>query len=363
MAFITGNANSDWLVGTNTGDFLKGLGGNDFLKGGGGADVLSGGSGIDTAMYGDSSEGVLVDLLGTGRRGTAEGDTYAGVENVWGSAYEDTLKGDNGTNELSGFDGYDALFGRGGADVLDGGYGNDKLEGGAGGDVLNGGGSDEGDIASYRDSPEGVFVYLTTGFVSGGDATGDTLISIEGAHGSESGDTLFGDSGLNELKGYGGNDFLAGFGGFDLIFGGDGHDTLWGMDGDDLLLGGEGNDEIVGGAGMDEMAGDLGADRLVWTSITDTGVTVATGDIVYGFDRSEGDRLDLYEVDADVYAAGDQAFRFIGAAAFSGTPGEINYVYVDGDTIIQMQTGLDADVEGVIRIQGIVTPEASWFLL
>ena len=88
-----------------------------------------------------------------------------------------------------------------------------------------------------------------------------------------------------------------------------------------------------------------------------------TGDFVWDFSPAEGDRLDVSGIDADVYAAGNQTFTFIGDAAFSGTPGEINYVHAGGNTIIQMQTGTSADVEGVIRIYGILTPEASWFVL
>ena len=56
-------------------------------------------------------------------------------------------------------------------------------------------------------------------------------------------------------------------------------------------------------------------------------------------------------------------FTFIGTAAFSGTPGEINYRYENGDTIIQMQTGTSADVEGVIRLVGIHVPNESWIML
>jgi serralysin len=85
--------------------------------------------------------------------------------------------------------------------------------------------------------------------------------------------------------------------------------------------------------------------------------------VLWDFNVAEGDRMDLSGVDADIYAAGNQAFRFIGNAAFSGTPGEINYVHQNGETLIQMQTGTSADAEGVIRIPGIVTPEASWFVL
>ena len=85
--------------------------------------------------------------------------------------------------------------------------------------------------------------------------------------------------------------------------------------------------------------------------------------MITDFNFAEGDRIDLCGIDADVYAAGNQAFTFIGAAAFSGTPGEINYYHSGGNTYIQLQTGTSADVEGVIRLDGIVTPEASWFVL
>ena len=63
-----------------------------------------------------------------------------------------------------------------------------------------------------------------------------------------------------------------------------------------------------------------------------------------------------------MFAAGNQAFTFIGAAAFSDTPGEVNFVHVNGDTIIQLQTGVAATPRR-IRIPGIVTPDASMFVL
>jgi serralysin len=75
------------------------------------------------------------------------------------------------------------------------------------------------------------------------------------------------------------------------------------------------------------------------------------------------DRIDLSGVDANAYAAGDQAFTFIGTSAFSGNPGEINYYHSGGETIIQMQTGTGVDIEGGIRLSGIHTPDASWFVL
>ena len=129
---------------------------------------------------------------------------------------------------------------------------------------------------------------------------------------------------------------------------------LQGYDGDDVLTGGPGSDELTGGRG---------ADAFIWTTIGDTGITSATADYVLDFNFAAGDRLVVSGLDADVYAAGDQAFTFIGSAAFSGTPGEINYVQQNGRTIIQMQTGTSPDIEGLIIIEALVTPQASWFVL
>ena len=82
-------------------DTLIGGEGNDTLIGGAGADSLDGGAGIDTADYSGSESGVTVDLsAGTGTGGDAEGDTLTSIENVTGSAHNDTLTGDAGANTL-----------------------------------------------------------------------------------------------------------------------------------------------------------------------------------------------------------------------------------------------------------------------
>src|SRR5262245_23413195 len=116
---ITGGPSGDSLYGTAGSDAISGLDGNDTLKGLGGADTLDGGAGIDTAFYGDSSSGVEVNLAtGRGRFGSAEGDTLLGIENVYGSAHNDFLTGDAGSNELHGLQEHDVLEGGGGNDTL-----------------------------------------------------------------------------------------------------------------------------------------------------------------------------------------------------------------------------------------------------
>jgi Ca2+-binding RTX toxin-like protein len=367
MATIYGTSTANWLAGTSTADQIYGLGGNDIVKGGGGADRLDGGSGYDTALYADSTSGVRVDLAtGVGRYGTAQGDRLYSIENVHGSAYGDSLYGNISPNEIYGLDGQDFIDGRGGADLLDGGYGNDTLKGAGSADTLNGG---EGtDTAWYVDSPGAVTVSLFGDFAWGGYAEGDSLNSIENVNGSEFGDALFGDDGINYLDGYGGADSLKGYGGADHLFGGGGQDYLVGMDGDDQLVGDDGNDMLNGGRGTDHLVGWSGTDTFLFSSVEDLGLTRATADFILDVNPGEGDRMDLTGIDANVYAPGDQAFTFIGTAPFSGTPGEIRYVLV-GDPGLQeiyfeLQTGTSTDIEGMIHVGvSLSAPEASWFYL
>ena len=71
------------------------------------------------------------------------------------------------------------------------------------------------DTASFARSSVGVTVDLSTGTVSGGDANGDSLVSIERVNGSWYGDQLVGDVSDNTFLGDGGDDTIDGLGGVD----------------------------------------------------------------------------------------------------------------------------------------------------
>ena len=252
MATIIGNDKNDWLIGTNGADYIKGFGGDDTLKGGGGADQIYGGVGIDNVMYTDSWTGVGISLMsGTGYGGTAEGDWLYSIENVYGSSYHDEIVGNGAANSLYGLSGDDALSGGGGADMLDGSDGNDALEGGPGGDMLIG--SVGVDTVSYLSSSAAVSVDLTANVVSGGEATGDTLSSIENVDGSNFADTLIGDAGANAFKGAGGDDLLFGVAGDDFLDGSGGSDAMFGSTGNDTYVVHDATDATVesGGQGTD----------------------------------------------------------------------------------------------------------------
>ena len=151
-----------------------------------------------------------------------------GDDRVIGNMADNTLEGRAGDDELSGMAGNDALIGGPGADTLDGGDGADS--------------------ALYTGSDAAVMVNLADGTATGGDADGDSLISIENLTGSAYADTLTGDNGINYL------------------YGGDGDDELRGNSGDDVLEGGAGADQLDGGDGLDWVS-YLGSDTAVTVNL------------------------------------------------------------------------------------------------
>jgi Ca2+-binding RTX toxin-like protein len=257
---IDGGDGADSLIGNSGADTLNGGANNDTLVGGAGADQFNGGDGVDTADY--SATGSVWASLGGAQPffGEAVGDTYSGVENLIGSAFSDTLEGDDGANTLTGGDGADRFKGAGGADSLDGGNDDDTFEHSDGMDTLNGGAGV--DTADYLRAGGSISVNLSTGaMLSGGSlnasgfyvggAVEDSLISTENISGSDFGDRLVGASAGSVIQGNGGGDRISGLGGTDSLFGGAGNDTLEGGANSDTLQGGDGNDVINGGTGLD----------------------------------------------------------------------------------------------------------------
>jgi Ca2+-binding RTX toxin-like protein len=129
-----GGGGNDSLQGGAGSDFLSGDAGDDRLIGGVGADILDGGDGYDVASYETATTGISINLatyMHTGNAavtGDAAGDIFQSIEEIEGSRYQDTLRGDTNNNILSGAGGDDLLIGGGGADTLRGGQGNDTYE-------------------------------------------------------------------------------------------------------------------------------------------------------------------------------------------------------------------------------------------
>lgn len=197
---------------------------------------------------------------------------------------------------INGGNGADSLTGSIEADSINGGNGNDTIVGGLGADSMNGGGNF--DIVSYEIATTAMTVSMSgnwsvTGFA---DGVGDVVSGVEGIRTGSGADSITGSINVDWIEGGGGND---------------------------TLLGGQGNDTLIGGAGKDLLTGGGGIDRMVIQSLADSPVTFAGRDIINTF--AHGDKIDLTAIDARSNVAGDQAFSFIGAAAFSGVSGQLRF--------------------------------------
>jgi Ca2+-binding RTX toxin-like protein len=285
-------------------------------------------------------------------------DVYAAPNPLFpvrfGTAAADTISGGVGEQTINGLGGNDTLSGGDGEDWLFGGLGNDTLDGGAGANRLDGGAGR--DVASFASAASGVTASLANPQQNAGSAAGDEFVSLEDLSGSNFQDTLIGDGQVNILRGAGGNDLLIGGAGNDILDGSLGNDVVNGGAGADRLIGGLGNDRLdggldsdllTGGQGRDVLVGGLGADRFDFNIVSES--PRGAGRDVVIFNRTEGDKIDLSSIDADTDGtAGNQAFRFIGAAAFSGVDGQLRF----GGGVLQGDTNGDRVADMEIRVVG-----------
>jgi Ca2+-binding RTX toxin-like protein len=137
---FSGGAGNDVLDGNDGNDSLDGGLGDDELASSAGVDSIIGGDGVDWLSFGNATQGVNASVQAATANGDGFGnnETYSGIENLIGGAFEDQLTGDDNSNILQGGDSSDNLTGGGGNDTLVGGLGNDGLVGEDGDDLLFG---------------------------------------------------------------------------------------------------------------------------------------------------------------------------------------------------------------------------------
>ncbi|WP_408586891.1 beta strand repeat-containing protein [Novosphingobium sp.] len=140
---VTGSAFADTLTGNAQSNILIGLDGNDTLNGGAGADMLIGGLGNDTYTV-DNSADVVIERPGEGTDTVnASASFVLGTDierlNLTGSAALDGT-GNASDNQINGNGAANHLLGLAGADTINAGNGADWIAGGLGADILTGGG-------------------------------------------------------------------------------------------------------------------------------------------------------------------------------------------------------------------------------
>ncbi|MGK9165140.1 hypothetical protein KXR53_02525 [Inquilinus limosus] len=65
------------------------------------------------------------------------------------------------------------------------------------------------------------------------------------------------------------------------------------------------------------------------------------------------DTIDLSCIDADLTTAGNQAFVFLGTAAFSGTAGELRYEVVGNDLLLSADADGDQVADFAVKLPGL----------
>ncbi|MEZ5774671.1 MAG: matrixin family metalloprotease [Hyphomicrobiaceae bacterium] len=296
--YIDGRGGADLIHGRAGEDWLVGGAGNDRLYGGADADRLDGGAGIDTANYSDSSAAVTVDLAtGHGSGGDADGDQLISIENLVGSAFDDTLTGDGGSNRIEGGEGRNHLYGGGGADTLIGGTTYDWMEGGEGDDTLTGtggqtvmfGGGGNDTMTGSLDNTNYFDGGLGDDVMIGGNTT-DYLSDVEGGR-----DTMYGGGGDDTLVDYydpsflygeAGNDFMSATGSGSTLDGGADNDTMTVANGDYTVIGGTGEDRLeAAGYGNVVFTGGADADIFAYRVQSSGPLTYTVTDFEDGTDR------------------------------------------------------------------------------
>jgi serralysin len=119
----------------------------------------------------------------------------------------------------------------------------------------------------------------------------------------------------------------------DYLYGNDVANKLSGNGGNDVLDGAKGNDIYTGGAGADEFR------------ISEIGYNDKITDFTSGVDK-----IRLSEIDANTGVAGNQAFTFIGNAAFSGVAGQLHTYTQGGDNYLAGDVNGDGVADFTINL-------------
>jgi Ca2+-binding RTX toxin-like protein len=342
-------------TGNSLANVIAGNAAANRLDGGLGADTMQGGLGNDVYII-DNAGDVATDTSGVDTvQSSVTVTLHTSIDNL-------TLTGAaaiNGTGNAL----WNVMTGNGAANTLDGGLGNDTLNGGAGADILIGGaGHDVYHVDNVGDQVIDTgggndHVVSAIDYVLGADLEYLTLAgSAVSATGNGKNNLIYGNAGNNVIDGKGGADFMVGGLGDDIYYVDNGSDSITEQVGGgtdtvmssishalgggvenltliganavnatgnslaNVLTGNGAGNVLQGGLGADRLTGGGGNDHFLYRAMADS--TSASRDQILDF--TAGDKIDLRLIDAIASTpANNDAFSFIGAAAFSGIAGQL----------------------------------------
>ena len=120
--------------------------------------------------------------------------------------------------------------------------------------------------------------------------------------------------------------------------------------------------------GKDFLTGGLDGDVFEFDRIAESGRVAGTRDVITDFHRGE-DVIDLFGIDANLRAGGDQAFTFLGRSQFHGIAGELRAVKLNfagtshDKTIVEGDSNGDGQADFSIDVRGNIVLGAGDFIL
>jgi Ca2+-binding RTX toxin-like protein len=311
---LTGGADAfvQGLAAENIEITLNSLGGDDTIQLNrtddlGGGNVVNAGTGADAVV--NLKEFGNVIRLGDGN------DTYIGRgfsafasdpgDQVFAGAGNDLIAVETFHSSYRGDVGNDTFVSVGWQNTFNGGQGTDTISYAARDD-------------DFAQGSSGVTVDLAQGFTQTGANRREFLLSIENAIGSGNDDSLIGNGKANRLEGAG---------------------------------------------GFDTLRGNGGADRFVFAKLSDCRVNAEAFDLVEDFNRAQGDRISLNNIDAKAGVSGNQAFAFIGEAAFGNVKGQLRVEVFTDALLVQGDVNGDGRADFQFAVVGAADLRATDFLL
>ena len=267
-------------------------------------------------------------------------DLGAGDDHFNGGAKAETVKDGDGSDTITFGAGNDTYIATGaatdGSDVVNGGKGIDTYDASSTGLAV----TINLDVVAHTE-PAGLGFLDSTSHLAvaaiGADTGIDTIIGFENALGGGGKDIIFGSAAANHLEG------------------GSGDDDLFGFGGNDVIDGGANQDFIVGGGGKDILTGGADPDRFWYFSVSDSGTTAETRDVIMDFqdDGLGGEVIELSQIDADTTNGPNtnDGFSFIGTNVnWGGNAGELRAVWTATGQIIEGDVNGDSKADFSIEI-------------